>query len=195
MNPALTKLNLAKPDILVALLQTSDAITMAKQVYTRKMQIPYLAGTIFTELEEWQKAVGDAQEGWMGLSAFIAGLDRPASKEYPKIFPRLSEWAADFRKRYNMEPTSLAVASYTSMAMLLIAIDRAKTDDMEKVAAELRKLDIETISGRGHFEPTEHGTVNQAFSDMVLYQRQGGKNVILYPPDVKTGDIKPVVRQ
>src|SRR3546814_7704186 len=48
--------------ILLGLVQTSDAVTLAKQVHTRKLKVPYLIGTAATQLDEWQKAVGPAQE-------------------------------------------------------------------------------------------------------------------------------------
>lgn len=194
MGPALSKIALLKPDLLLALVQTSDAITMAKQVYTRRMNIPYLLGTAFTELEEWQKAVGEAQEGWMGIASFIPGMSRPANPDYPEAFPALGDWVDRFRNRFKTEPTSLAVATYTSVAILLIAIERAKSGDMEEVAAQLRKMDMPTINGQARFAPTPFGTVNQAFDKLLVFQRRQGKDVIVYPPEIATGTLVPATR-
>ena len=75
--------------------------------------------------------------------------------------------------------------------MLLMAVDKAGSDDPDKVAAELKKLDVQTLIGRGHFTPTPSGTLNQAFQDLMVAQRQGGKNVVFYPNDRATGKLIP----
>ena len=42
MNPVLQKIRLAKPDVLVGIVQTTDGIVLAKQVHVGKLGIPYL---------------------------------------------------------------------------------------------------------------------------------------------------------
>lgn len=189
LNPALTKISRSKPDILIGLVQTTDAVTLAKQIHTRRMNVSCLVGTAYTQLDEWQSAVGEAQEGWLGVTTYLPGMDRPASKEYPEIFPKLSEWAQRFRQRYNMEPDFLDVANYATTAILLIAIERAGVYDKKAVADKLRNLDIQTIYGRSKFSESSGGTRQQAFTDMVVFQRQKGKNVLLYPDDVANGKL------
>lgn len=189
MNPILTKIIRSKPDILLALLQTTDSVTIAKQIYTRKLSIRYLVGTAATQLDEWQKAVGEAQEGWLGVTTYIPGLKRSASPDFPKLFPALSEWEDLFRTKFGQDPDFEDVGCYASMGLLLIAIDRAGGDDKAKVLAELDKIDVQTILGRAKFEPTASGTKHQAFTDMLVFQRRKDKNVILYPQDVANGRI------
>ena len=47
-----------------------------------------------------------------------------------------------------------------------------------------------TINGRGKYVPSAAGiTQQQAFTDMVVFQRQKGQNVILYPADAANGKI------
>ncbi|MGF7160399.1 branched-chain amino acid transport system substrate-binding protein [Rhodoligotrophos appendicifer] len=193
MNPALTKIARAKPDILVGLVQTTDAITMAKQVQTRKLDVPYLVGTAYTQLEEWQKAVGDAQEGWMGVTTYLPGVEHAANKDYPKLFPSTTEWVEAFKKKYNAEPDFLDIGHYAATGMLLIALDKAGGDKV-KAAEELRKMNVETVNGRGEFKPTGFGTKQQAFTDMIVFQRQGGKNVVLWPLEAANGEIAAVKR-
>ncbi len=194
MNPILTKIIRTKPDILLALLQTTDSVTLAKQIHTRRLPVPYLVGTAATQLDEWQKAVGEAQEGWLGVTTFLPGLRRPANPDFPKLFPALSEWEDLFRKKYGQEPDFEDAGCYASMAILLIAIERAGGDDKAKVMAELAKLDVQTVLGRAKFEPTPSGTKHQAFTDMLVFQRQKNDSVILYPKDVASGKIVAVER-
>lgn len=192
LNPILTKIGRTNANVLIGLVQTTDAVTLAKQIHTRRLNIPYLVGTSYTQLREWQAAVGEAQEGWIGVTTYIPGMERPASKDYPEIFPRLTEWAGRFRQRFNIEPDFLDVLNYATTAILLIAIARAGSGNKDKVAEELRKLDIETISGRAKFVPSGGGTKQQTFTNMVVFQRQKDGNVLVYPSDVATGKLMPL---
>lgn len=193
MNPLLTKIARAKPDVIIGLLQTTDAVTLAKQIYTRKMPVPYLIGTAATQLDEWQKAVGPAQEGWVGVTTYLPGLNRPGNNDYPKLFPPSDEWEAAFIKKYGQEPDFEDAGGYVSAMLLFLAIEKAGGDDKEKVAAELRKMNIpNTLLGTARFVETPSGTKQQAFTEMVVFQREGGKNVLLYPPGPTTGRLQPV---
>jgi len=189
LNPVLTRLNRLGADILIGLVQTNDAVTLAKQIQTRRMTIPYLVGTSYTQLREWQSSVGEAQEGWVGVTSYLPGMERAASATYPKIFPKLSDWAARFRARFNIEADFLDVLNYATVALLLIAVDKAGVDDKSKVAEELRKIDMSTINGPAKFSPSLGGTQQQAFTDMVVFQRQKGQNILLYPKDVENGTL------
>lgn len=187
LNPVFAKIRRAKPDVLLGLVQTTDGITLSKQAYVQRLGVPYLIGTAYPQLKQWQDATGDAQEGWVGVTTYIPGVKVKADPKYPKVFPDSDKWVADFKKRYNREPEFIDVGAYVSTCMLLIAIENAGgVDDKEKVAAELKKLDVKTMIGRGHFEPTEGGTLNQAFADVIVHQRVKGQDAILFPTEFAT---------
>lgn len=182
LNPILTKIRTAKPDVLIGLVQSTDAVTLAKQVYTRNLKIPYLVGAASTQHKEWQEAVGEAQEGWIGLSTYLPNLvDWPANPDYPKVFMNTAEWEKIFQARFKREPNYDDIMCYTNAAQLLIAIDKAGGDDKDKVGAELAKLDVMSPFGSTKFTASSGGTVHQAFTDMLVFQRQNNKNVLLYP--------------
>lgn len=193
MNPVLTKIARVKPDVLIGLVQTTDGITLAKQIHTRKLEVPYLVGTAYTQLDEWKAAVGDAQEGWLGVTTYLPGVNHPANPDYPALFPETKAWVEAYRAKYNSEPDFLEIGHYTAAGMLLVALDKAG-GDKTKAAEQLRSLDINTINGRGKFEPTGFGTKQQAFTDMVVFQRQGGKDVVLWPLEAASGKIEAVTR-
>jgi len=190
LNPVLQKIRLARPDVLVGIVQTTDGIQLAKQIHVARLNIPVLVGTAYPQLQEWAHAVGEAAEGWIGATTYLPGMKRAADPKLPKLFPSLSDWETDFKKRYNREPEFLDVTHYTSMMMLLVAIERAGSTDKEKVAKTLAKLDIRTISGSSNFAPTPGGAVHQAFNDMVVFQRVGDKFVVLFPADAASGKLK-----
>jgi branched-chain amino acid transport system substrate-binding protein len=189
MTPVLTRVGRMKPDILLGVMQTTDAITLAKQEHTLRLKIPYLVGTAATQLVEWQKAVGEAQEGWLGISTYLPGNENwPADKDHPKLLPSTKDWEAMFDAAYHTAPDYDDVTCYADVAMLLLAIDKAGSDDREKVAQALREEDVMTPMGRGHYEVSE-GTKQQAFADLLVFQRQHDQNVILYPAAAATGKL------
>ena len=189
LNPVLAKIRRVKPDILLGLVQTTDGILLTKQVYVQRLNIPYLVGTAYPQLKQWQDATAEAQEGWVGVTTYINGMKAKADPKYPKLFMDSDAWVAEFTKRYNRVPEFIDVGAYVSTCMLLIAIENAGgVDDKEKVAEELKKLDVKTMIGRGHFEPSLGGTLNQAFADVVVHQRVKGNDAILYPKEFETAD-------
>jgi branched-chain amino acid transport system substrate-binding protein len=187
MSPALQKIRLSKPDVLVGIVQTTDAIVLAKQIYTAKMSIPYLVGTAYCQLKEWADAVGEAGKGWIAANSYILGVNTSADPNYPKLFPSSKDWEAAFRKRYNRDPEFMDVTVYTSAVMLLLAIDRAGSVDTQKVAKELHDLNVKTMLGDGKFVKTRGGGLNQAFGEMLVFQRQGNDFAILAPASVADG--------
>jgi branched-chain amino acid transport system substrate-binding protein len=193
MSPTLQKIRMAKPDVLVGIVQTTDGIVLAKQVRIAKLNIPYLVGTAYPQLRIWGDAVGDAADGWIGATTYLPGLTVAADPKYPKLFPAIKDWEAAFRKKYdNRPPEFLDVTVYTSTMMLLLAIERAGGPDKQKVAAELRKLNVKTMLGDSTFRPTKGGALNQAFEDMIIYQRQGDKFITVYPKEFANGNLKPL---
>jgi branched-chain amino acid transport system substrate-binding protein len=187
LNPVLAKIRRVKPDVLLGLVQTTDGIQLAKQVYVQRLNVPYLIGTAYPQLKQWQDATAEAQEGWVGVTTYIPGLKAKADPKYPKLFMDSDAWIAEFTKRYNRAPEFIDVGAYVSTCMLLIAIENAGgVDDKEKVAAELKKVDVMTMIGRGHFAASLGGTLNQAFSDVVVHQRVKGTDAILFPKEFET---------
>jgi branched-chain amino acid transport system substrate-binding protein len=192
MAPILTKIGRSKPDILLGVMQTTDSITLAKQIRTQRLKIPYLVGTAATQLSEWQQAVGEAQEGWLGISTYLPNTENfPADKNYPKLLPSTKDWEAAFQAKYNASPDYDEATCYANTIQLLLAIDKAGSDNKEKVAEALRNLDVMTPMGRGHFEPSE-GTNQQAFSNLIVFQRQGDKNIIIFPAEAATGKLRAI---
>ena len=192
MGPVLQKIRLTKPDVLVGIVQTTDGIVLAKQVHTMRLGIPYLVGTAYPQLQTWSEAVGEAANGWIGATTYLPGMAAPADPKHPKLFPSMKDWEATFRKKYSREPEFLDVTVYTSAAMLFLAIERAGGPDKEKVAKELKDLGVQTMLGDSKFVPTKGGAVNQAFNDMIVYQRAGEKFVTVFPKQFQNGQLKPL---
>jgi branched-chain amino acid transport system substrate-binding protein len=190
LNPTLTKIRIARPQAVINLVQAADLITLAKQIQIAHLNVPYLFSGGDVGSAEWQQSVGEAQEGWIGVTPFAVGAQRIGDSKRADIFPEQDEWEKRFKDKYGFPPNWNDAAHYTAAAMLLLALDRAGGDDPQKVTAALDQMDVQTPMGRGKFEKIGN-TLHQAFSDPLVFQRQGGRNVVIYPKDVSTGDAKP----
>ena len=51
---------------------------------------------------------------------------------------------------------------------------------------------VQTMLGDSKFVPTKGGAVNQAFNDMIVYQRAGDKFVTVFPKQFQNGQLKPL---
>ncbi|MEI9805614.1 MAG: ABC transporter substrate-binding protein [Pseudolabrys sp.] len=85
LNPVLAKIRRVKPDILLGLVQTTDGIQLTKQIYVQRLNVPYLIGTAYPQLKQWQDATAEAQEGWVGVTTYIPGVKAKADPKYPKL--------------------------------------------------------------------------------------------------------------
>lgn len=190
LNPTLTKIRIARPQALINLVQAADLITLTKQIQIARLKVPYLVSGGDVGSPEWQQSVGDAQEGWIGVTPFALGAKRVGDKKRADIFPPQDEWQKRFEKKFGSPPNWNDAAHYTAAAMLLLALDEAGGDNPEKVSAALNGMDVQTPMGRGRFEKINK-TLHQSFSDPLVFQRQGGRNVVIYPKDAATGPAKP----
>lgn len=189
LNPILTRVRVSRPDVLVVLAQAADFINVAKQIHVARLPVAYMAAGGDVSSPEWQNAVGEAQEGWIGIAPYVLGLGRPGDPDHPEIFPSQNDWETQFRAKYHRDPNWNDAQTYTASAMLLLAVDQ-NGDDQDKVHAALRAMDVKTVMGRGHFTTSSTGgTINQAFEDVIIFQRQSGKNLAFYPPDVANGKL------
>lgn len=190
--PTLLKLKPLNPDILYTLVQTTDAIVLAKQIFSTKMTAPYLIGTFQATLPEFKNSLGDVQAYWTGVNTYIPGQHtRPDAKE-PKLFPGSDEWEAAWRKRWNKEPEYMEAGSYISCMLALLAVERTRSVDRDKVSASMAAAAYQTPMGSSKFEPSEI-CLHQAFGTVLDFQLQKQGNtyasVVWYPPEKATGKL------
>ena len=195
-NSAIIKIRAARPDVLYTLMQTTDAVQFAKQVYTAKVGIPSLVGTAQAQLPEWQEAVGEAQNCWTGVTTWVTGLKLPADPREPKLFPSAADWETAWRAKYdNKTPEFLEAGYYVSTILTLLAVEQTKSIDREKIKVWLETQDYKTpLALSSKFLPSEVA-LHQAFGTMVVFQQvkegNGYISKVVYPKELATGDLQP----
>lgn len=187
--PVLAKVKQTNADLLVGLVQTTDAVLLAKQIRETGIRAKLLVATVYPALPEWLQAVGEASEGWVAVSPYIPGVAWPADPKHAKLFPATREWEQLFRKRFDREPAFPDLLGYIGLAQLLIAFDEAGSTDEGKVMTALKRLRVQTQFGVLEYKPSGEGTLNQGFDSMLVFQRQAGKSVVIYPPAAATGTL------
>ncbi|MFI4982777.1 MAG: hypothetical protein ACHQIO_20695, partial [Nevskiales bacterium] len=183
----------AHPDILYTLVQTNDAVLLAKQIYSAKLNIPYLMGTFQATLPEFKNALGEVQECWTGVNTYEVGLHTKADAKEPKLFPAADEWEAAARAKYHKEPEYQEVGSYISTIIALLAVEHTNATDRDHVGPALAAEAYDTMMGSSRFEPSAIA-LHQAFGRVIDFQLQkegdAFKSVIFYPPSRAGGKLQ-----
>lgn len=190
-NPTLVRLRARQPDVLYVLVQTNDAVQLAKQIRAAGMNVPYLVGTAQVQLEEWQNALGDTQACWIGVTTWVSGLKYPGDKRLPELFPSAADFEKTWVARHKSAPDFLEVGYYLSTILAMLAADETKSVDREVMKDWLAKQQFDTPLGSSKFEKSRTAQ-HQAFGTMVVFQRQKGSdgkigNAILFPERAATG--------
>lgn len=192
--PTLLKLRSLNADILYTLVQTSDAILLAKQIYSVKLNAPYLIGTFQATLPEFKNSLGDVQAYWTGVNTYIPDQHVKADPQEPKLFPASDEWESAWRKKYNKEPEYMEVGAYISCILALLAVEKTNSVDRDQMVKALEAQDHQTIMGSSKFEPS-NVALHQAFGTVLDFQlqKQGESyaSVVWYPEDRATGKLLP----
>ena len=192
--PTLLKLRPVHADVLYTLVQTSDAILLAKQIYSVKLNAPYLMGTFQATLPEWKKALGPLQNYWCGVNTYILDQHTKADPQEPKLFPGSDVWEAAWRAKCTKDPEFMEVGSYISCILALLAVEKANSVERAPVAKALAAGNYQTLMGSSRFEPSEIA-LHQAFGSVLDFQLQkkgsGFANVVWYPQDRADGKLLP----
>jgi branched-chain amino acid transport system substrate-binding protein len=196
--PSILKIRALHPDVIYTLVQTTDAVLLAKQIYSAKLNVPYLIGTAQAILPEWKKSVGPVQECWTGVATWMPGLTYKADPQEPKLFPASAEWEAMWRAKYKKEPEYMEVGAYVSTMLVLLAAEKTNSTDRDKLRHAMAQQAYHTPMGNSKFEPSEI-SLHQAFSNMVVFQQQkqpdgSFKSVIVYPKEAAQGKLLPCKR-
>ena len=112
----------------------------------------------------------------------------------PDFGPTPAEFTKRFQAKYHIAPGYHAAGGYAAGLLFQHAIERARSIDPRKVAAQLNKMHVTTLWGATKFstDPKSHGL--ELAHDMVLtqWQNENGKLVkeVIWPASAATAPIK-----
>ncbi|MCA1988963.1 MAG: ABC transporter substrate-binding protein [Desulfarculus sp.] len=132
---------------------------------------------------DFWKNVGDAGN----LELFVSSMHKDVM-----LTPVAKEFQEAYVKKFGKEPTDYKSRSmYNTLLIAADAINRAGSTDPDKLVEALEKTDLTVCSGQVKFG-TEKGSYryHQWQPPMLIIQWQDKKQVVVYPPEAATGQLK-----
>jgi len=185
LTPVVLKIKAAKPDALLAVSYTSDAIllinTLAEQQVDLKAHIGSGAGHVDPEMI---KACGKNAEGILSVTEFAGDINRPGLKEVME----------KYRKLYNEPFPEPAANAYAIVYVLADALERAASTDPTKLRDALAATKLTTGPAMiVPFDTIEFDENGQSIhSAMVIVQWQNGELKTVGPAGVAPPENKPI---
>jgi branched-chain amino acid transport system substrate-binding protein len=174
----LTKLRAANPDLVLMVSYVADAILLMRQ--SREIGLKpqaFLGGGAGFDTVQFQSEK-DISENVFCVTQWTPYNGQPGSADF----------AARYEKRFGKRPTYHAATAYESM-MIMGAVVQKTGGDRNKIRDALANEQWTGIMGPVQFATFE-GFTNQNRHQMVVFQYQNGKTVVVFPPDRAKG--KPV---
>ena len=191
LTPLLSDLKMANPDIVIGGGHYEDGQLFCRQMADLDIDVKALSLVASVTLPAYYKVLGSMAEGVMGPShweygvkyspnaAKKAGLEwiGPGQDEFVKLFKE--GLGKDIIPDYHAAEAGAQVLAY------VLAMEKAKSIDPTKVRAALGKLWFMSFYGSWGVDETG----KQIGHSMVDMQWQGGKRIIVWPPDAATGKV------
>jgi branched-chain amino acid transport system substrate-binding protein len=168
------------PDVIYFCSYLLDATTLMRQSQEVDFNPKYYtsAGTGFAAAEfPTAKGAGKNAEFTFSVSQWLPDAPWPGSKEFD----------AEYFKRTNTHPQYHAMQAYQSLMTAAQAMNDAKSLDPAKVRDALRNINLKSSA----FGPVKFDANGQNQHVVLITQVQGGKYVLVYPPNLAT--TKPVI--
>lgn len=183
----LTKIKNFNPDLVLAFVYGFGVhylIAQANEVGLAPQQALLLEGAGPPSLwPEFWKNVGDAGN----LEIFVSRMHSKVDlNENSKAFREA------YRKKFNKEPSDYKSRSvYDVLLIAADAIRKAGATDPDKLVEALEKTDLKVAGGTVKFD-LEQGTYryHQWQPPMLIIQWQDKEQVVVFPKEAKTGDLK-----
>jgi branched-chain amino acid transport system substrate-binding protein len=168
------------PDVIYFCSYLLDATTLMRQSQEVDFNPKYYtsAGTGFAAAEfPTAKGAGKNAEYTITVSQWLADGPWPGSKEFD----------AEYFKRTSTHPQYHAMQAYQTLLTTAQAINNAKSLDATKVRDALKNINLKTSA----FGPIKFDANGQNQHVVLITQVQGGKYVVVYPPNLAA--TKPVI--
>ncbi len=148
----LTKVEPAKPDLLIVLVQGNDFTNCLKQANSFGLLKKIPVGGPQGELEPMWGLPVEARSGYWGAEWYYKSeLTLGKGNELAHAFVR------DYTKRYNQPPTARSAFGYISIDRMATAMADAKSTDSVKMARALEGTKFHSIfNGEGYYRKEDH---------------------------------------
>jgi branched-chain amino acid transport system substrate-binding protein len=166
----------AGADLVMVAGHLDEALAVRRAVDDSGWYPPAFYATVGPALPDWPVLAGKLAE-----RTFTTSIWEPNDS---LSFPRSREFAANFLRRWRVEPSYHAATAYAAGQILENAIAAAGSADRAAVTRALFALDTYTVLGRFAVDRTG---VQSKRIDMIV-QWQGNRKQIVWPPEIRTAE-------
>ncbi|MCH8029480.1 MAG: amino acid ABC transporter substrate-binding protein [Candidatus Dadabacteria bacterium] len=168
------------PDVMLCAGRMDDDIALAKQILRNGVEAGAI-GLVAAGVNDFHESLRHCAEGFIGPSQWEPRLDTETD-----IGPRSSEFESRYKDSYGRAPDYPAAQAYNIGLVIERCIAEAATLDGRMLKEAAGRLRFRTFYGDFGIDPL---TGAQTAHRMVTVQWQGGKKLIIYPPEAATGDL------
>lgn len=183
---ALTQIKAQAPHWIFATGYMNDVILIKKQMSDLKIESPLVTMVAGPAYKEFVKALGKSAE-----NITSAAWWHPAVRYNGKdVFGSTENFNKLFRAKYSTDPDYGEASSAAAGAVLQLAIEKAGSLDRKAVRDALAAMNDVTFFG-----PIKFGPSGQVISlDPPVFQIQNGNQVVIFPQQVKQGELRLTVK-
>jgi branched-chain amino acid transport system substrate-binding protein len=174
VSAALTKVRDEKPDLILGSVHVEEGIAIVKQSRELGVTPMGFGETVAPPTPDFSEALGDAANGVVGSTQWTAQV-----KGQDEIFGTATDYAADYKKRFNADAEYHSAEGAAACLALVLAVEKAGSADSEKARDALSGLDTESFFGPIKFDDTGKNVTKP----MSAIQIQGGAVKTIYPED------------
>ena len=182
--PLLLKLRDSECDVLLVEGYFPDYLGTIKDAKILNLPVKAYIGAWGIGTPEFIRELGPMSEFVYGTSVWEVGTAPKEAKDQEAAV------IAVYKAKYNEEPSYIGMLGYLSAQYMLEAIRKGGGESgaysSEKTRNALRALDVVSPIGRVAFD--EKG--DPKYFVAILFQTQKGKQVVIYPKDRATGQVK-----
>ncbi|MCD8349311.1 MAG: ABC transporter substrate-binding protein [Planctomycetaceae bacterium] len=175
------KIRRARPDILILSQYTADGMAFRRQMVAMDFEPPILLGAgLIYDQPEFADLGPVAADGALAVS-FTNPMMNPA------VAPGLEEYKEEYIRRFGHPPLTHALASYAGALAYLETIEKAGSMDVEKIRAELAKVNIPEGQTAAYWGMQfDENNQNVLAKRCVVAQWKKGEYVVVWPEEFAT---------
>jgi branched-chain amino acid transport system substrate-binding protein len=174
VSSALTKVRGKNPDLIVGSVHVEEGIAIVKQSAELGVKPQGFGETVAPPTPDFAKALGDSANGVVGSTQWTAQV-----KGNDEIFGSATQYASDFKKRFNADAEYHSAEGAAACLALVLAVEKANSADPSKVRDALAGLDTESFFGPIKFDDSGKNVTKP----MSAIQIQDGKVTTIYPKE------------
>ncbi len=191
LSPILNELKNYEPDILIGGGHFADGQLLVSQMAELKVNVKAASILVAPTLPQFYEALGVKAEGIFAPAQWEVGVRYspevaeklgidwygPTQEEFLEMFREIS--GSDKPPSYHAVEAAAAVLSYA------YAIEKAQSLDPKVVREAMNDIEFMCVYGKWKIDPE---TGKQIGHEMVIVQWQGGKKVIVWPPEAANAE-------